>query len=78
QLHQHARGIDYSELGSLLIEGQKSFGKGQILYRDYETREDILTIVLEMCEDVAMRTREARMAGRTIHLGMSYSKTSFG
>ncbi len=78
QLHQHARGIDYSKLGSLLIEGQKSFGKGQVLYRDYETREDILTIVLEMCEDVAMRAREAGMAGRTIHLGMSYSKNAFG
>lgn len=37
-----------------------------------------MTIILEMCEDVAMRTREARMAGRTIHLGVGYSKTAFG
>lgn len=78
QLHQHANGIDLSDLGSPLIEGQVSYGKGQILYRDYIEEKDIMTIILEMCEDVAMRTRQARRAGRTIHLGITYSKTAFG
>lgn len=78
QLYQHAHGIDFSELGAPLVEGQVSYGKGQILYRDYITLEDIFAVVLEMCEDVAMRIREARMVGRTIHLSIGYSKTAFG
>lgn len=78
QLYQHANGIDLSELGSPLVAGQVSYGKGQILYRDYIEVEDIMTIILEMCEDIAMRTREAGRAGRTIHLSVGYSKTAFG
>ncbi|QDY47004.1 UV damage repair protein UvrX (plasmid) [Planococcus glaciei] len=78
QLYQHANGIDLSELGAPLIEGQVSYGKGQILYRDYTEVEDILTIILEMCEDVAMRARQAGRAGRTVQLGVGYSKTAFG
>ena len=78
QLYQHANGIDLSDMGSPLVEGQISYGKGQILYRDYIEEQDIMTIILEMCEDVAMRTRQARRAGRTIHLGVAYSKTAFG
>lgn len=78
QLYQHANGIDLSELGAPIVEGQVSYGKGQILYRDYIEEKEILTIILEMCEDVAMRTREAGVAGRIIHLGIGYSKTAFG
>ncbi|MGO1058517.1 Y-family DNA polymerase [Planococcus sp. FY231025] len=78
QLFQHANGIDLSELGAPLVEGQVSYGKGQILYRDYIEVEDIMTIILEMCEAVAMRARQAGRAGRTIQLGVGYSKTAFG
>lgn len=78
QLHQHANGIDLSDLGAPLVEGQVSYGKGQILYRDYIEEKDIMTIILEMCEDVAMRTRKARRMGRTIHLSVVYSKPVFG
>lgn len=78
QLYQHANGIDFSELGAPLVEGQISYGKGQILYRDYIETEDILTVILEMCEDVCKRTREAGMAGRTIQLGIGYSKSAYG
>lgn len=78
QLYQHANGIDFSELGAPLVEGQISYGKGQILYRDYVKTEDIFTVLLEMCEDVCKRTRDAGMAGRTIQLGVGYSKSAFG
>ncbi|NYF24664.1 UV damage repair protein UvrX [Sporosarcina sp. JAI121] len=78
QLYYHAHGIDLSDMGAPLIEGQVSYGKGQILYRDYTLREDVLTIVLEMCEDVAMRAREAGRAGRTVHLSIGYSKQTLG
>ncbi|WP_432358971.1 DNA polymerase thumb domain-containing protein [Sporosarcina sp. UB5] len=78
QLYHHAHGIDLSDLGAPLVEGQISYGKGQILYRDYTKREDILAVILEMCEDVALRAREAGKAGRTVHLSIGYSKNSLG
>ncbi|WKA56429.1 DinB/UmuC family translesion DNA polymerase [Planococcus shixiaomingii] len=79
QLYHHAWGIDLSKLGPALAgEGQESFGKGQILYRDYTTAADILTVLLEMAEDVARRARVAEKAGRTISLSVGYSMHAFG
>jgi DNA polymerase V len=37
-----------------------------------------MAVILEMCEDVARRAREANMAGRTMHLAVGYSKDAFG
>lgn len=78
QLYYHAWGIDLSPLGAPLAQGQISFGKGQVLMRDYRSRHEILAVILEMCEDVARRAREAYQVGRTISLGVSYSKDAFG
>jgi DNA polymerase V len=78
QLYHHAWGIDFSELGEPIIEGQISYGKGQILMRDYNKKEEVLAVILEMCEDIARRAREAFKVGRTISLGLSYSKNAFG
>lgn len=78
QIYQHVHGIDYSDLGAPLVEGQVSYGKGQILYRDYIEKEEIMTVILEMFENVAKRTRDAGKAGRTIQLGIGYSKEAFG
>ncbi|MGI2326646.1 DNA polymerase thumb domain-containing protein [Planococcus sp. YIM B11945] len=78
QLYHHAWGIDLSDLGAQLIEGQVSFGKGQVLYRDYTTSEAILTVLLEMSEDVARRARVAGKAGRTVTLSVGYSMHAFG
>lgn len=78
QLYYHAWGIDLSPLGAPLAEGQISFGKGQMLMRDYRSRSEILAVILEMCEDVARRAREAYQVGRTISLGINYSRDAFG
>ncbi|WP_192797535.1 Y-family DNA polymerase [Psychrobacillus glaciei] len=78
QLYYHAWGVDLSELGAPLVEGQISYGKGQVLFRDYRTKKEVMAVVLEMCEDVARRAREAEMVGRTIHLAVGYSKEAFG
>ncbi|MEG0473768.1 MAG: UV damage repair protein UvrX, partial [Solibacillus sp.] len=76
QLYYHAHGIDYSTFGEPIVSGQISFGKGQMLMRDYSTRAEICVVLLEMCEDVARRTRTAGYVGRTISLGLSYSKAA--
>ncbi|MFG3613373.1 Y-family DNA polymerase [Rummeliibacillus stabekisii] len=79
QLYYHAWGIDLSKVGEApLIEGQVSYGKGQMLMRDYNTTKEVLAVLLEQCEDVARRAREAFQIGRTITLGIAYSKNSYG
>ncbi|KIU11177.1 Y-family DNA polymerase [Bacillus subtilis] len=78
QLYYHAHGIDLSEIGAPLLQGQISFGKSQILLRDYTRREEIKTVLLEICEEVARRARTHNKAGRTISLGIGYSKDDLG
>ncbi|WP_342471657.1 UV damage repair protein UvrX [Metasolibacillus sp. FSL H7-0170] len=76
QLYYHAWGVDLSTFGEphADITKTKSFGKGQMLMRDYPTRKEISVVLLEMCEDVMMRMRQAGFVGRTISLGVSYSR----
>lgn len=76
QVQHHANGIDISGFGGPVIEQQASYGKGQILFRDYDTPSDVMAVVLEMCEDIARRAGK-REGPRTIHLGVEYSKTYF-
>lgn len=78
QLYFHAWGVDLSTLGAPIVNGQISFGKGQILLRDYQGEEEIKCVVLEMCEEVARRARKSSCVGKTVHLGFGYSKTEMG
>ncbi|WP_209020972.1 DNA polymerase thumb domain-containing protein [Evansella clarkii] len=74
QLYYHANGIDLSELGAPILSGQISYGKSQILLRDYKDETEIKRVILEMCEEVAARARKEKKAGQTICLGLGYSK----
>lgn len=79
QLYHHAWGIDLSEMGTVPVtKGQISFGKSQILLRDYKEEHEIKQVLLEICEEVARRARAHHKAGRTISLGIGYSKDEFG
>jgi DNA polymerase V len=78
QLYHHAWGIDLSEIGAPIMAGQISFGKSQILLRDYKEKEEIKHVILEMCEEVARRARTHHKAGRTISFGVGYSQDEFG
>ncbi|MGG4039877.1 DNA polymerase thumb domain-containing protein [Heyndrickxia ginsengihumi] len=78
QLYHHAWGVDLSDLGAPILQGQISFGKSQILMRDYKKEHEIKTVMLEMCEEVARRARKSRKAGRTISLGIGYSESEYG
>lgn len=79
QLYHHAWGIDLSEIdGTPVTEGQISFGKSQILLRDYKEEREIKQVLLEICEEVARRARTYHKAGRTISLGIGYSKDELG
>lgn len=74
QLFYHAHGIDLSELGAPILQGQISYGKSQVLLRDYSKRSEIATVILEICEEVCKRARTDKKAGRTITLQIVYSK----
>ncbi|UQD52641.1 UV damage repair protein UvrX [Bacillus methanolicus] len=78
QLYYHAWGVDLSDIGAPIMEGQISFGKSQILLRDYKEEHEIKAVILEMCEEVARRARSHKKAGRTISFGLGYSQDEFG
>jgi len=78
QLFYHANGIDLSELGAPILNGQISYGKSQILLKDYHNSEDISYVILEMCEEIGKRARHNYKVGRTISLGIGYSETEGG
>lgn len=78
QLFYHANGVDLSELGVPILQGQMSYGKSQILLRDYYDPRDIKYVILEMCEEVGKRARSHKHVGKTISLGIDYSKHEGG
>lgn len=78
QLYWHAWGIDLSPVfGDSLKTEQKGFGHGITLMRDY-SKNEAATCILELCEEVCRRARSVNQAGKTIHLGVSYSKYTGG
>jgi len=74
QLYWHAWGVDLSPVtGYHPTNNQKGFGQGITLLRDYNKLGEIKAVILELCEEVAHRTREVKMTGRTVGLGLRYS-----
>ncbi|MBP1969162.1 DNA polymerase V [Virgibacillus natechei] len=78
QLYWHAWGIDLSPVfGDFTKTEQKGFGHGIALLRDY-SGEEVAVCALDLCEEVCRRARTANQIGKTIHLGISYSKETGG
>jgi len=40
-IHQHANEVDFSRISDVYISNSRSFGKSQILFRDYTNRKEI-------------------------------------
>ncbi|GAA0609301.1 UV damage repair protein UvrX [Virgibacillus siamensis] len=78
QLYWHAWGVDLSPVfGNFTKTEQKGFGHGISLLRDY-SGEEIAACVLDLCEEACRRARTAGKGGRTVHLGIAYSKETGG
>lgn len=78
QLYYHAWGIDLSPVfGNFTKSEQKGFGHGISLLRDY-SGDEVSVCILDLCEEVCRRARTADKAGKTVHLGISYSKETGG
>ena len=79
ELWYHTHGIDLSDIRDKhkLRTKPKSFGSSQVLFRDYNETE-ILTIMLEMVDDVTRRLRLSKKRCQTITLTIGYTKTYGG
>ncbi len=64
----NAHGIDYSTIDSNAVSEQKGVGHTATLPRDYYRREEIELVLLEMTEEVCIRTRRRGKVGSTVHL----------
>lgn len=78
EIHQHANGIDYSRISDVYIPSSRSFGKSQILFRDYTNRKEVELLLLELLDDVCFRLRMHQVVAQTIQLSISYSKQTGG
>ncbi len=75
QLYFHVRGVDLSEVEGHYRDKPHNIGRGITLLRDYRDIEQIKTVIFELAEEVARRTREKNLAGKTVSLGIAYSHT---
>lgn len=75
ELYYHANGIDQSLVQDKykLRAKSKSFGNSQVLFEDYYIPE-IYTIIMEMIDELARRLRLSKKEGKTLTVGIRYSK----
>jgi DNA polymerase V len=72
QLHNHANGIDESQIRQKYQPAEPSLSMGQVLMRDYRV-EEIPIVISEMVDDLAIRLRlEGKLTG-VISLFVGYS-----
>ena len=76
QLFYHSHGVDYSRLSERIPSKSKSFGKGQMLMRDYTSEHEILIIIAEMAEEIAARLRKHNFSCQGVSLYAGFSKDS--
>ncbi|UHP11665.1 Y-family DNA polymerase (plasmid) [Listeria marthii] len=76
QLYYHSHGIDYSKINEKYVPVSKSYGKSQILERDYHDPWEVVIVIQEMAEEIAMRLRKQHVNTTVVHLGIRYSKFS--
>lgn len=72
ELYYHSHGIDMSVIKQPHVLKSHNYSIGQTLFEDYYY--NIKPIMLEQVEELAMRIRMKHKMGKTIHLGVSYSK----
>lgn len=72
-----ARGEDCSPVSPAALDVSRSIGQQKTLPRDVCTREQIRTVILELCQLVARRVRQGGYGGRTVSLTLRDSEFHF-
>lgn len=75
ELHNHANGIDETNIREKYIPVNKAISNGQVLMKDY-TKKGALLVLKEMNDDLCFRLREIGKKTSVIHLAVGYSLTS--
>ncbi|MFW6036015.1 MAG: DNA polymerase thumb domain-containing protein, partial [Halothermotrichaceae bacterium] len=78
QLYYHAWGVDLSKVEGHYLDKHKSLGRGITLFKDYDDLEEIKTVIFELAEEAAKRARDKKLLGKTINLGIGYSRNERG
>lgn len=75
ELYYHTHGIDLSMIQDKkkIKQVRKSFGLGQVLFRDYKS-DEIILIIEEMVDEVTRRLRLAKKQTACVHLQIGYAK----
>ena len=77
QLHEHANGIDNTEIRIKYVPKNTSLSLGQVLFRDYKVNE-AKTIIREMNDDLSQRLREHEKLTGLVGLMIGYSLDAQG
>lgn len=77
QLHQHANGIDTSNIREKYSPKEPGISMGQVLYRDYSP-EETPVVIREMCDDLTLRLRLQGHLTSLVHLSIGYSASLGG
>ncbi|AMB96059.1 Y-family DNA polymerase [Aerococcus urinae] len=73
ELFEHANGIDHSIIRDKYVPSSRSFGKSQILQRDYTDPSQVAIIIREMGNDIAARLRQHHLLAGQVSLSIGYS-----
>ncbi|MGX7394466.1 Y-family DNA polymerase [Carnobacterium mobile] len=74
QLFYHAHGIDQSILSEKDRPQTKSFGKSQILKRDYTEQYEIEVVIREMADEISSRLRQHHAEISVVQLSIGFSR----
>ena len=77
QLIEHANGIDLSDIHETYVPESTSLSVGQVLFKDFN-KDDAITIIREMCDDLAYRLRSEDKQTELVSLYIGYSKEIYG
>ncbi|WP_251424014.1 MULTISPECIES: Y-family DNA polymerase [Lactococcus] len=69
----HANGIDETNVRDKHVKKSESYSNSQILPRDYEKRDEIVLVIKEMAEHLAIRLRKGKKLAGGLSLLIRYS-----
>jgi DNA polymerase V len=77
QLHDHANGIDESNIREKYIPEAPGISMGQVLFKDY-TAQEAQIVIREMSDDLTLRLRLEGKLTSLVHLSIGYSSSMGG
>ena len=77
QLHDHANGIDLSDIREKYVPDEPGISMGQVLFRDYHV-DEIPVVIREMSDDLTLRLRLEGKLTSLVHLSIGYSASMGG